>query len=164
MKRNMIFTLFLLTGMLCACTKGGDIDSLAGDNYTIQGAADTKQLVPAANGTAAATFSGIYSTDANVLTFTLGWTGLWTTAATDVITGISFYGPAAAGTNGTLARTISYVNSTSFTGTVSLSLSGNNGLTAAQREDLLAGKWYYLVCTQKFPGGIVRGQLGVLKQ
>ena len=149
----MLFTAFEIAG----CTKGGDLLSASTTIYTLAGNASSQQLVPAGTSTGTAAFAGWYDQSQNVLTITLTWTSLFTTG-TDAITGIALYGPAAAGTNGTLARTINFA-STSVSGTVTVGLAGASSFSASEQADLLGGKWYYVICTKNFPAGIVRGQL-----
>lgn len=150
----VLMPLFLLFG----CTKGGNLVSTNGPTYTVSGDASAQQMVPSGTSGATATFSGWYDENLNVLTFTVSWTNLFT--GSDVATAIQFYGPASAGTNGALLRTINF-SSTSPTASVNLGLGGNTGLSAAERSDLYAGKWYYVVYTQNQPGGVIRGQLSV---
>jgi hypothetical protein len=50
-----------------------------------------------------------------------------------------------------------------MSGSVTLSLIGSNNLSDSEKQDLIAGKWYYTLCTQKFPQGIIRGQLNTAK-
>ncbi|MES2276108.1 MAG: CHRD domain-containing protein [Bacteroidota bacterium] len=165
MKNLLIaFIIICATGSLGGCTKGGDQLSLTGAVYTVSSAADGAQLVPANAVTSTGSLTGIFDEQANVFTFTLSWTNLWTTAAPDAITGIKFYSPAAKGANGTLTHTISFSNSTSATGTINLGLGGNIGFTASEKNDLYAGTAYFIIMTTKYPNGIIRGQLTATKQ
>lgn len=165
MKNLLLAVIFLcVAGGLASCTKGGDLQSLTGAVYNINGAADGAQVVPANVITATGALSGLFDEQANVLTFTLNWTNLWTAALPDAITGVKFYSPAAKGANGILTHTIAFSNTTSFTGSINLGLGGSIGLTASEKNDLYSGTTYYIITTTKYPNGIVRGQMTATKQ
>jgi hypothetical protein len=46
-----------------------------------------------------------------------------------------------------------------FTGPLSSPFTGEATLTAAQVNDLMAGKWYVNLHTAAYPGGEIRGQV-----
>jgi hypothetical protein len=158
----MALLLLVLAGTLQRCTKGGDLREMNGATYLVSGNASTGQIVPAAAGGATGSFSGLMDENLSSLNFTLTWKDIWTDANKDVMTGIKFYGPATAGASGSLVHSINYINSTNMSGSVTLSLMGSNNLSDSEKQDLIAGKWYYTLCTQKFPQGIIRGQLNTL--
>jgi hypothetical protein len=161
-----IFLAMLLAIAVCTingCTKGGNLESLTGATYTVKGDASPAQMVPAVTGvTATNTFNGWYDEHVDVLTFALTWTNIFTGSVKDVVTGIKFYGPAGTGTNGTLLHTINFINSNA-NGSITLALSGNNQLLNAERDEMYAGQIYYVIFTQNYPAGIIRGQLTAVK-
>jgi len=158
--KNTIFKFLMLCAVLnlWACTKGKELVSINGATYTVTGAADGTQMVPATGVNATGSLNGWYDEQVNVLTFTLSWTNIFTGTPADPLTAVKFYGPAAAGTNGTLIKTISFSNANA-SGSVNLGLGGYSELSAAEKNILLNGNCYYQICTQKYPQGIIRGQL-----
>ena len=64
-----------------------------------------------------------------------------------------FHGPAAMGANAGVALP--------FTGNLTSPIKGEASLTAAQLEQLMAGKWYVNLHTAAHPGGEIRGQVTV---
>lgn len=160
-----IFLLFISAIALLSinsCTKGGKLETVNGPVYDISGASSGLQMVPADTSSATGNFDGWYDEQLNVLTFTLGWTNLWTGNSKDAITGIGFYSPASAGSNGTLTHIINFSN-TNVSGTVNLALAGSLQLSEPQRNDLYAGKCYYVLFTTNYPNGIIRGQLSAIR-
>jgi len=163
MKKNYLAIMLICAFVFNSCTEGGELETLTADAYTVSGAADSKQLVPTANGNGSASLSGWYDEAGNSLTLNLSWSDLWLATESDMITGLKFYGPAAPGANGPLTHTINFTNANA-SGSVSLSLAGHNGLVSAEREDLLSGKWYYIITSEKNPEGLVRGALNAVKR
>ncbi|RXK83661.1 CHRD domain-containing protein [Filimonas effusa] len=155
--------LLAAVGMETACTKGGTLTTITGSRYTITAAASAKQLVPAIDTSSTGSLTGLYDEDANIFTYTLSWNDLWKDSRKDTITSISFYGPANAGANGQLVRTLPFVNPNKA-GSINLGLSGNNGLKGNEINDFLAGTYYFTVNTKRYGTGIIRGQLSVQKQ
>ncbi|RYX98279.1 MAG: CHRD domain-containing protein [Comamonadaceae bacterium] len=66
-------------------------------------------------------------------------------------TGAHFHGPALIGANGPVVLP--------WKNPIASPLEGSATLTAAQAEDLIAGKWYANIHTAAFPGGEIRGQM-----
>lgn len=64
-----------------------------------------------------------------------------------------FHGPAAVGANAGVA--------VPFVGVVSSPMSGQSTLTAAQMDELMAGRWYANIHTARYPAGEIRGQMTV---
>src|SRR5436189_4609891 len=95
---------------IIACTKGGKLERISGDQYTVTSTAGSKQLVPAIDTSSAGTFTGFYDEQSNILTFTITWNDLWRTTSKDTITSVNFYGPATASTNGALVRALPFVS------------------------------------------------------
>ena len=155
--KNIIFIPTVITAA-ASCTKGGKLSGVNGLTYAVTSSATSKQLVPAIDTTATAAFSGLYDETTNVLTYTITWKDLWLDTKKDTITSIVFYGPANAGANGAVVRTLSFV-STNKAGSVNLGLAGNTGLSDPEKNDFMSGAWYFTINTKRFATGIVRGQL-----
>ena len=158
--KNLFLILFSLSVAynISSCTKGGELDGIKGKSYTVTSTASSKQLLPLIDTTSTGTLKGLYDDQTNILTFTLAWDDLWRDTNKDTITAVNIYGPAATTANGTLVRTLSYVN-TNRTGTAVLGLSGYYGLATTEKNEFLAGAYYFTIATKRFPNGIVRGQL-----
>jgi hypothetical protein len=159
---KILATIIIVT-MAIACTKGGKLKRISGDQYTVTSTASSKQLVPAIDTTSTGTFTGFYDEQSNTLTFTIAWNDLWRTASKDTITSVNFYGPASAATNGALVRSLPFV-STNNTSNVNFGLAGIQGFTATEKDDFLAGSYYFTINTKKYPNGIIRGQLAATQQ
>jgi len=161
--KRIITALTLIAALsMIACTKGGTLQRISGDQYTITSTASSKQLVPAIDTTSTGTFTGLYDEQSDILTFTISWADLWRTAK-DTITSVNFYGPASATANGALVRALPFV-STNSAASVNLGLAGLNGFTDSEKTDFLAGTYYFTINTKKYPNGIIRGQLAATKQ
>lgn len=158
-----IATIIIITSIAVACTKGGKLERISGDQYSINSTAGSKQLVPAIDTTSTGTFTGFYDERSNVLSFTITWNDLWRTASKDTITSVNLYGPAGASTNGALVRSLPFV-STNNAASANLGLAGIRGFTMSEKTDFLEGAYYFTINTKKYPNGIIRGQLTVTKQ
>jgi hypothetical protein len=156
-------TIIIITSITIACTKGGKLERISGDQYAITSTASSKQLVPAIDTTSTGTFTGYYDEPSNTLAFTITWNDLWRTASKDTITSVSFYGPASATANGALVRSLPFV-STNNAASINLGLAGLRGFTMSEKSDFLEGAWYFTINTKKYPNGIIRGQLAATKQ
>jgi hypothetical protein len=160
---KILATIIIVTSMAIACTKGGKLERISGDQYTITATASSKQLVPAIDTTSTGTFTGFYDAQANILTFTITWNDLWRTTSKDTITSVNFYGPASTATNGALVRSLPFV-STNNAASANLGLAGINGFTMSENKDFLEGAYYFTINTKKYPNGVIRAQLAVTKQ
>jgi len=149
--------------LLNGCTKGKELVPVTGATYVIKGNADGIQMVPASSTIATGNFDGWFDEQLNVLTFTLSWTGIGTSAVKDPITSINFYGPASSGATGTLIHTIKFSNN-NVAGSTTMALSGYNELLPAERDAMYGGKLYYVICTVSAPNGLIRGQLTATKK
>lgn len=160
-----IITSFTLVAAfsIVACTKGGKLERISGDQYTITSTASSKQLVPAIDTTSTGTFTGFYDEQSNILSFTITWNDLWRTASKDTITSVNFYGPAGVATNGDLVRSLPFV-STNNAASANLGMAGIKGFTMSEQADFLKGAYYFTINTKKYPNGIIRGQLAAIKQ
>ena len=162
--KRIITAITLITALsIIGCTKGGKLERISGDQYTISSTASSKQLVPAIDTTSTGTFTGFYDEQSNILTFTITWNDLWRTTGKDTITSVNFYGPASATANGALVRSLSFV-STNNAASGNLGLAGITGFTISEKSDFLEGAYYFTINTKKYPNGIIRGQLAVTKQ
>lgn len=145
-----------------SCTKGGDQDGFSSDNiYTFSDTASYTQLTPAPaiDTLAAGSVKGWYDQQANNLTFTVAWYGLWKKAVkTEGVTRIDLFVADAAGGNGTLTRSFN-ITSSSSTGKIVLNLAGNKQLNATEMSDFLAGKWYFVLYTKSWPNGLISGKM-----
>jgi hypothetical protein len=162
--QSIITALILVAAFsIIACTKGGTLERINGDQYTITSTANSKQLVPAIDTTSAGTLTGLYDEQSNILAFTITWKNLWKTISKDTITSVNLYGPANATANGALVRFLPFV-STSDSASANLGLAGSKGFTMSEKQDFLAGAYYFTINTKKYPNGIIRGQLAATKQ
>ena len=156
-------TIIIVTSMVIACTKGGKLERIGGDQYTVASTASSKQLVPAIDTTSTATFTGFYDDQSNILSFTVTWNDLWRTTSKDTITSVNFYGPASTSANGALVRSLPFV-STNNAASANVGLAGITGFTMSENKDFLEGSYYFTINTKKYPNGIIRGQLAATKQ
>lgn len=163
MKRNIAALILIVTFSIIACTKGGKLERISSDQYTVSSNASSKQLIPAIDTTSTGIFTGFYDEQANILTFTIAWNDLWRTSSSDTITSVNFYGPASTTVNGALVRSLPFV-STNNAASVNLGLAGLKGFSMSEKKDFLAGAYYFTINTKKYPNGIIRGQLAATKQ
>lgn len=82
----------------------------------------------------------------NKISWTITHTGL-----TGAVTGAHFHGPAAEGSNASVTLPI--------TGDMLSPMKGEATISAAQKTELLAGKWYVNLHTAANPDGEIRGQV-----
>lgn len=162
MMRNTITIFIFIAHSLIGCTKGGTLESIHGDQYTITSTATSQQLVPTIDTTFNGTFTGLYDEQLNNLAFTITWTDLWRTSK-DTITMVNFYGPASAGENGPLVRSLPFVSVNSES-KINLGLAGLKGFTMDEKKAFISGTYYFTINTKKYPNGIIRGQLTAVKQ
>lgn len=162
MKLNFWIWIIALLGVM-ACTKGGDLYEAKGNMFTVSSAASARQLLPAIDTPSVATLSGVYDEGLNNLTFSLTWTDLWRDTKRDTITAVAFYGPASATGNGELVRSLTFINP-NRNGTANLGMSGGTSFSTQQQTDFLAGSYYFIITTRRYPAGIVRGQLSLEKK
>ncbi len=155
---KILISIFIISSIVVACTKGGKPSGVNGNMYAVTSSATSKQLVPAIDTTATAAFNGLYDETMNILTCTITWSDLWLDTKKDTITSIVFYGPATPGANGAVVRTLSFV-STNKAGSANLGLAGNTGLSDPEKIDFMSGAWYFTINTKRYTTGIVRGQL-----
>ena len=163
MKRIITALTLIAILSITGCTKGGKLESISGDQYTITSSAGSKQMVPSIDTTSTGTFTGFYDEQSNILSFTITWNDLWRTSANDTITAVNFYGPAGPATNGPLVRSLPFI-STNNKASANFGLAGIRGFTISEQTEFLKGAYYFTINTKKYPHGIIRGQLAVTKQ
>lgn len=164
MKRFLMPVLILsVIYSAASCTKGGVPEKLNGAVDSVYAAASSKQLVPSLDTTSTGTLTGLYDEEANIFTYTVAWTDLWRDTKKDTITALNFYGPAAATANGSLVRSLPFTN-TNRNGQVVLGLAGNTGFAPSETAEFLKGAYYFTLNTRRYPNGIIRGQLNVVKK
>ncbi len=120
--------------------------ALAGDSTAFVAKLSGATEVPANASTGSGTLEASLDKQTSVLSWTLSYSGL-----TGPVKAGHFHGPAVAGSNAGVAL--------AFTGSVESPIKGSATLTAAQIDDLMAGKWYVNLHTAANPGGEVRGQV-----
>ncbi|PZR24205.1 MAG: hypothetical protein DI535_22425 [Citrobacter freundii] len=164
MKQRITVLAFIVAAIsIIGCTKGGKLERVNGNQYTISSTASSKQLVPAIDTTSTATINGFYDEPLNILSFTIAWNDLWRDTKKDTIVSINFYGPASTTENGELVRSLPF-SSTSSAASINLGLAGRTGFSLTEKKNLLEGAFYFTINTKSFPNGIVRGQLTATKQ
>lgn len=147
---KMLFSILLLlvfSTVFYACKKD-EVSSLMTITATLSGASE----VPAVVTTGAGTLTGTYDKDTKVITFNIQWT-----VEGAALTGMHFHGPASITEIAPIALGFSgysTANKGTFTGVLP-------AITAAQEADLLAGKWYLNIHSEKNRGGEIRGQVSV---
>ena len=97
--------------------------------------------------------NGVIEATFDPATKKLDWKGTYT-GLSGPVTAAHFHGPAETGANAGVVVPVD-AKSPTFSGTATL--------TDAQASDLMAGKWYFNVHTEKNKGGEIRGQLATTK-
>lgn len=92
----------------------------------------------------------VYDKSSGMLSWTVHYSGM-----TGPVKAGHFHGPAEAGKNAGVVQP--------FSGALESPIKGSATLSAAQAEDLLAGKWYVNLHTAAHGGGEVRGQVMLAK-
>ena len=135
----------LVTGLIAfvACTTAQTTSSHTASLVArLSGASEVPPTPTNAKGNLQATLDK----NSRVLTWTLQVSGL-----SGVPTAAHFHGPAAPGDNAGVAAPMTVTGQPTDNGVVTL--------TAAQMDDLLAGRWYVNVHTAAYPEGEIRGQM-----
>ncbi len=128
--------------------------------YVFAGAGTAAQLVPAnANDSSTATvnFNGVYDSTLQIFNYSFIWNGL-----TSKVTSLNFYAASDSGQVAPLARNIATYTSTNYlpsSDTVSFAIWAYSRLSKTEFNALKNNKWYYVINTQNFPAGEVRGQI-----
>jgi len=119
---------------------------LAADSTVFGAKLSGANEVPANASSGSGTLEASLDKQSSVLSWTVTYSGL-----TGPVKAGHFHGPAVAGSNAGVAL--------GFTGSVENPIKGSATLTAAQIDDMMAGKWYVNLHTAGNPGGEVRGQV-----
>jgi CHRD domain len=104
--------------------------------------------VPSVSGSGSGNFDAKLDQSTNTLTWTVGYSGL-----SGPVTAAHIHGPAMSGENAPPVVPIE--------GSLVSPIAGVNTLTAAQVNDLKAGRLYFNIHTAANPNGEIRGQLGL---
>ena len=138
---------FLSLGVMAAALGLGVSGTvLAADATAFESKLSGANEVPANASPGSGTLKASLDKHTSVLNWTVTYSGL-----TGPVKAGHFHGPAAAGTNAGVAL--------GLTGGVQSPIKGSATLTAAQMDELKAGKWYVNPHTAANPGGEVRGQV-----
>lgn len=138
---------FLSLGVMAAAMGLGICGTaLAADSMAFGAKLSGANEVPANASPGSGTLEASLDKQTSVLSWTVTYAGL-----TGPVKAGHFHGPAVAGANAGVAL--------GFTGSVESPVKGSATLTAAQIEDLAAGKWYVNLHTAANPGGELRGQV-----
>ncbi len=151
--RFALLPVMAISFVLISCDKDDDDDMNNQSNYTISGNASGAQEVPAVTTTGAATLTGTYNADSNMLRYTINWTGL-----SGDISVAHFHGPALAGVSAGPIHDIE-VDANGTAG----STTGSVVVADSTEAHLLAGRIYYNLHTVLNPGGEIRGQVTTTK-
>jgi hypothetical protein len=172
--KNRYIVIIAVAVYMISCTKGGTYEGVSGNAYQVTAAMDGTAVVPATvNDTTKGTFTGWYDEQANELAFTINYKKDTTVFKKDTLVNIYLYKekPVAAGT--VAARSFAFTvnidattkpSPTNVSSALNFGVAGSRQLTAAEKTALLAGQWYALLVSKKFPNGVMGGLLQVKKQ
>lgn len=119
-----------------------------GSNIDLGGTLSGAQEVPPTDSKAGGYLTALYSTSTHIFKWRLVVNGL-----SSPIRRAEFHGPDSLGEDAALVEL-----NPPFDGTTHI---GGATLTPQQAADLLAGRWYINIKTEKFPGGEIRGAVTV---
>ena len=157
MTRTKTFLPTILAGVLLftavSCDKDDD-DKPLSNKYNVTGTASGAQEVPAVASSGTGDIISTYDADANMLEYTITWTGL-----NDNVNNMHFHGPA----DPTISAGVA-INIPGWTATKAGTVSGTATLTETQEAELLGGKWYYNIHTPFKTSGEIRGNLTATRQ
>ena len=157
MTRTKTFLPTILAGVLLftavSCDKDDDDEPLS-NKYNVTGTASGAQEVPAVASSGTGDIISTYDADANMLEYTITWTGL-----NDNVNNMHFHGPA----DPTISAGVA-INIPGWTATKAGTVSGTATLTETQEAELLGGKWYYNIHTPFKTSGEIRGNLTATRQ
>ncbi len=166
MKKNFLAVCLFAAFILVSCTKGGTLDSLSGNTYTLSSTLGGPKVIPATiKDTSSGSFSGWYDEATNNLSFTLNYVKDTSTVKLDTLTSIQFYQQTPTATGGTVTRSfplsvaISAPGKANLFGAFTRGFSGYTQLSADEKTSLISSGWYVLLVSSKFPKGIIGGQI-----
>jgi hypothetical protein len=136
--RRLIFAAMIGGGLVWSAVASAEVVNLKAD---LKASNEVPPNDSPATGTVEATF--------DTATKTLGWTVTFA-GLTGPAIGAHFHGPGEHGKNAGIVVPFNFVKSP---------IKGSTVLLEAQVADLMAGKWYANVHSEKHPGGEIRGQL-----
>jgi len=147
-----IVSVLFLSAVVISCDDDDDDPNTNNNPYAVSGIANGDQMVPdTVKESGSSTITGSYDPVTGQLIYTTNWANL----TGDPIGGGIYNG--AAGTVGTP------VDTTWFFDSLVVNPQGSALdtmiLTTGQADQLIAGTWYYLLKTTKYPDGEVRGQI-----
>lgn len=160
-----LFSVSLLTG----CTEGGDLEGLAGNTFTVSSALEASKISPNPPSDATkGTITGWYDEESNILAFTLKYTKDISVTKKDQILSVHFYkvktevGTAAPDRSFPVTINVDGTDPSkpvNVTGSLSLGLSGSKAFSSQEKTSFMAGNWYVVLLTDKFPKGIAAGEI-----
>ncbi|HYO20892.1 MAG TPA: CHRD domain-containing protein [Flavisolibacter sp.] len=173
MKYIFLLSCLVASCVFTACTKGGTLEGVSGGSYAVAASLDGSKLAPATtNDTTKATMTGWYDEEANNLVFTLSYKKDTTVFKKDTLVNIYLFKEKPV-TLAAFARKFSFTvnidattkpNPTNISGSFNYGLSGNTQLTAEEETSFLAGNWYAVLVSKKFPNGVAAGQITAVKK
>lgn len=145
---NLLYSTVVLVSLLAwGVQAAAQAAAPAANPTTLVARLSGQSTVPPNDSTASGNLQATLDRQTRVLTWTLSTQGLSTPAV-----GAALHGPAMPGENAPVAAPLQLGKGVEG-GTVTL--------TAAQVDDLIAGRWYVNVLTAAVPSGEIRGQLMV---
>ena len=164
MKNKLLLSLSIVlcgTMFLFSCKKNDIATPYTNyGQYVFAGNASASQIVPsndADTSTGYATFNGSYDSTLQIFNYTITWVGL-----SSKVTSMNFYAGADSGQVAPLDRNIATYTSANYLAQsyIYSSAAWTYGrLSGAEFNSLKNGQWYYVINTQNFSTGEVRGQI-----
>jgi len=142
--RAIIFIFFIVSSVQCSKYLGET------EEYTVNSPAAGTQVVPVSGSAATGQMVGAYTSNKNMLSGTISWSGL-----SGAPTAIHFHGPAIAGRNNRFELITLIKVPASATGSVSF----ESPFTEVQESWLESGQFYFDIHTAAKPNGEIRGQV-----
>ena len=136
--RRLAFAAMIGVGVIWSAAASADVVNLKAE-------LKAANEVPPNDSTATGATEATFDTATKTLTWTVTFTGL-----TGPAIGAHLHGPGEHGKNAGIVVPFNFVKSP---------IKGTAVLSETQAADLLAGKWYVNIHSEKHPGGEIRGQL-----
>jgi hypothetical protein len=172
--KKIYSVIIVAAAFMISCTKGGSYEGVSGNAYQVMAAMDGTAVVPATvNDTTKGTFTGWYDEEANDLAFTINYKKDTTVFKKDTLVTIYLYKEKPAAAGAVAARSFAFTvnidattkpTPTNISAALNFGVGGSKQLTAAEKSSFLAGQWYAVLVSKKFPNGVMGGQLQVTKQ